>query len=219
MNITDITDEVQPEKGWGESGVPRSVGSKIVHVTEAIEALDRVGMTDREVERQRDRYSERGFDLQMCGELGFCWEDALEKVYMERRFRYQGAGFSFVRPGEVWKDGMVGSPDALEVGMRVHEIKLRWKSMRNWRLEAEEKVLMQAASYCAMTGVRECWFHVGFVMANWGFGGGIGEHNEIGPVRKVWKVEWGKRELWEHWGLMKRGRDLVLEGRREEGKI
>ena len=197
MIITDITTQTEVHPGFGKSGLPRSVGDRVVHVTEVLDKLD-------EVSGGGKKYSERGFDLQMCGELGFCWEDALEGAYAGR--------YKWERPGEVWKDGIVGSPDGLEPGVRVHEIKLRWKSLRNFDLKSEEKILMQAKSYCVMTGVRECWFHVGFVMASWGYGE-LGEPKEIGPVRKVWKCEWGKVELWEHWKMMRRGRDMVLEDR------
>jgi hypothetical protein len=79
--------------------------------------------------------------------LGLAWED----WYMPQAKAYSNAVFEY-HPGELWLDGVSGSPDALEyAGGRVvvHECKLTWDH-GSTAVESKWLWLSQIRAYCHM---------------------------------------------------------------------
>lgn len=97
--------------------------------------------------------------------MGWMWEWALSRAFADA---YAVGDLS--RTEEWERDGIVGSPDSMRMDpYRVVEFKATYRSER--KLESMEKWfwtwLVQAKSYCWMTGAREWELHALFVNGNW----------------------------------------------------
>ena len=89
--------------------------------------------------------------------IGYAWESWLKRKLAERNTRF------IAEPGEVLRDGIIGTPDGLEIiydtpqrffGLLtgttiVHEIKATWKTSAR-PIEEESMWLQQAMGYCWM---------------------------------------------------------------------
>lgn len=187
-------DKLEPrdiDPGFGDSGLPRSDG---IHVTPLI---------DRILERAFGRPSFSGgeqwnkFNL---FEAGFVWEEFLEEAFARRRT-------GIIRPDEVVKDGIAGSPDGYNVKTgELYEYKFTFKSSSMNMLD-QRRWIMQAKSYCHMMSsenrkVRRVNWMVFFVNGN---------YKGSGPLAKVFKAEFDDREIKVHWKQILKERDKVLE--------
>ncbi len=118
-------------------------------------------------------------ETRMQFEKGWLWEVALSRAFGEK---------SAHRPGEIELDGIVGSPDGVNVDDKgecfVEEYKCTAYSpdkpiTDHWRWMAQVK------AYCKMVGATKCVFRV--------------LHLRFVPVYKVWELVFSQRELDENW--------------------
>ena len=131
-----VTELVSPKFSWPGSGVDRSINQ--IHMSEI-----RDGALPDPKKAQREKQARAGgyqFDLDMCAEIGFMLEDALELCFKGRMLQvaqarpgeklYQPSLYGVDRPGEIVWDGIAQSPDGVDWANQVlHEFKFRWASM------------------------------------------------------------------------------------------
>ena len=163
--------EIQEEFPWTVTqSRERSPG---LHLTGVIKAMESI-------------LSEGGAisdDTRMQFEKGWLWEEALSQAFGQK---------AAVRVGEVWLDGIAGSPDGVVYGedgkpTAIEEYKCTAKSPNTtpadvWRW------IMQVKGYCKMVGVRRCVFRV--------------LHLSFVPVYHVWELTFSQRELDENWAAI-----------------
>lgn len=196
MEIHNIDTPYPP----ADSGEPRSEG---LHLTDIIKSI--------QAELGWD-YKGKGFeDMQLTMDLGFTWEEVLSKAHADRR--------CMVRPGEVEKDGIIGSPDGVgpNPGLKddegnilvepsneviLFEHKLTWKSIKtpitdNWYY------MTQGKAYCAMTGFSVCFWEAVYLMGN---------YKGSGPLyRKCW-VRFTEDEIKHNW-------EMIVNHAQEKGML
>lgn len=126
-------------------------------------------------------------------ELGSAFEDvmiaALAARYVENDNRY-------VQPGELFLDGMIGSPDLLDVDdYAIEEIKLTWLSS-NHDIDSKKlwKYWVQIKAYCRMAETQLGRLHVCYVNGDY--------RGERGPTYRKWEAEFTKEELQENWRML-----------------
>lgn len=135
----------------------------------------------------------------MCG--GLAWEEWLEK-------RYKGV-LAF-HPGEVSRDGVSGSPDAVHMCQWsnrpvVHEFKFTWKSVntgwkKNWYWLSQIQAYLHCLSWDG-AGVENTptvgYLHTYHVN---------GDYKGSGPIYRVMQLSFTHRELTDNWDLLSRYR-------------
>jgi len=127
-------------------------------------------------------------ELAFYGAGGFLFE----RVY-DMAHRDAVLSGDLIRPGEFERDGIIGSPDALDFAhSRVVELKMRW--MAAWKFEQLEKYfffeLLQIKCYLAMIGWTDAELTVFFVAGNW---------KPPLPCIKSVLLEFTEREIEEPW--------------------
>ncbi|KKN52296.1 hypothetical protein LCGC14_0613910 [marine sediment metagenome] len=183
-----------PKTGSGED---RTMGGGVIHLTDVIYSLEKAMGWE---------YRGHWGEAQLTMNLGFVWEDVLEETLKEREC---------VRPGEVWKDDIVGSPDGMEpdprgeAGLILTELKFTWKSSRqlpvdNWRY------MTQVKSYCFMMDLNIVIMRIIHIMGNYKGGG---------PEYKVYRIVFTDAELRENWNMILKQRDrMLVDGWGQEDK-
>ena len=171
------------------SGEERSPG---LHLTDIIKSLeDELGIG----------YKGDGFeDRFLTMEMGFWWEDVLERAWGDR---------SAVRIGEVHMDGVAGSPDGVgpdpgfidEDGIVLiepsdeiilEEYKLTWKSAK-MSLDKVWKYVTQVKAYCYMLGYNVAYFRAVYVFGYW---------NGKGPLYREARMGFSDKELKDNWSML-----------------
>jgi hypothetical protein len=127
-------------------------------------------------------------DLAFYGAGGFLWE----RIWSEAH-RDAVLSESIIRPGEFFRDGIAGSPDAIDLdnGLVV-ELKCRWMSSNKFN-QLEKYFyfeLLQIKCYLAMVGLTEAEFTVFFVCGDW--------RPPIPCVRSA-RLSFTDREIQEAW--------------------
>lgn len=181
MEIIDLNVKFEP-KG---SGLPRSKASETghIHLTTVIKYI--------ESKIDPNKYANSAWDLDPTGEIGFFWEDLLEMVFANRMGQ---------RPGEVLKDGIVGSPDGInidpwdKVPIVDEEYKCTWKSSNspvtdNWYY------MTQFQSYCYMMDTNVTLLHILYLN---------GDYRGSGPCYRQYRIEFSQQELQETWDMIRR---------------
>jgi len=170
-----------------EPGPPRSAG---LHVSSLIKAIC--------FKLEPERFGGEITDWTRI-ELGFTVEKVIERAWSERRT-------DVFRPGEIAKDGISGSPDALSFdddGPVVEEIKCTWMSSRG--CPEDRKFwhwLVQIKAYCHLTEATRARLHVVFV------NGDYAQHRE--PTYLCWDLQFSPGEIAENWMmLLNQKRDLA----------
>jgi len=164
------------------SGVPRSEGlhvSKIIH-----DLADELGFGNKPSK------SSRSIDesmLNKMGEIGFMWEDVLSRVFGDRLGD---------RPGEIEDDGIIMSPDGINVDdggdLILEEYKFTWRSDR--RLPMENWVWMaQTKAYCRAIGATAVVFRVLYC---------CGDYTPPFPKYYEYKITFTYRDLEENWSMI-----------------
>jgi len=165
----------------------RSVGR--IHVSEVIRWID-----NRVIHRgERKPYDEMSpSEKKRMGSytsMGWLWEDLLENSLAP----VFGAA-EYIKTGEIELDGIVGTPDGLELsGLTVDEMKATWRSSRrpietdfwNW--------LTQVKAYCFMLRLQRVSLRVFFVN---------GDYRDSGPQVKQFDIEFTERELQDNWRMI-----------------
>ena len=102
-------------------------------------------------------------------EAGFMWEELLSAIFARRA---AGAPDRF-RPGEVMRDGIIGSPDALvgdpELGLVLEEYKCTWKSSRSFDLYDKRYLpwLLQIQAYLSLVDLTVARLYVFHINGNY----------------------------------------------------
>lgn len=120
--------------------------------------------------------------------LGRLWEVQLSNaLFKEPRY---------VRPGEVERDGIIGSPDCVDTEeWLVQEFKVTWVSYRDFESKLKfTEYLWQVKSYCYMLGMVRAHLIVLFVCGNW--------REDPVPRPQQWSLLFTAQELQEHWRAM-----------------
>ena len=167
------------------SAVIRSLCLKLGHFE------DDVNATDAEKTQRQTRW-----------ELGSSFEDALVAAMVERRLKDDPARYA--RPGELTKDGLIGTPDLLDLtDWAVIEIKLTWLSSRH-DLDSVKfwKYLVQIMAYCAMVGTRLGHLHVCHINGDY--------KKDRGPTYNVWECKFTPQEIDENFRMLKSQSDVMV---------
>lgn len=175
MEVCTLEEEFAP-KG---SGLPRSDPEETgkLHVSTII----------RYVETKLGLATVADWNLNVAAEVGFLWEDVLSATFAARMA---------ARLEEVEKDGIVGSPDGLNVyeGELVNEeYKCTWRSMLR-AIEDNWYYMTQFKSYCYMLGVYTTIARVLYLFGDW--------RDNKGPQYRVYKIDFTETELKENWDMI-----------------
>jgi hypothetical protein len=131
-------------------------------------------------------------DLAFYGAGGFLFERVFDMAHRDAVL-----SGDLIRPGEFERDGIIGSPDALDfANSRVVETKCRWMSAR--KFDALEKnfffELLQIKCYLAMIGWTQAELSVFFVCGNWA--------PPVPCIRSV-LLDFSEREIEEAWSSVR----------------
>ncbi len=123
---------------------------------------------------------------------GVVWEYLLEAAMAKLATTGTPA---LIRPGEVEKDGIICTLDAVSVGdWVVHEFKFTWMSSRD--AVGHKKFyhwLLQLKAYCYALGTNHARLHAFFVM---------GDYKGSGPQPLAWDLQFTDLELRETWEML-----------------
>ncbi len=181
MNVTDISNEAgYPDCLEGPTNCnnePRSTGT--LHLSTIYRDI-------HETLAPREPIPEE--DLAFYAAGGWLWERIWDLAHLDAIKRDL-----VIRPGEFERDGIVGSPDSLDLDkIRLIELKCRWMSSK--KFDHLEKYfwyeLLQIRGYLAMLGWTEAELHVMFLCGDW--------RPPVPCVRSV-LLEFTKREVEEAW--------------------
>jgi hypothetical protein len=190
-----------PFEGKG-SGVPRTTGAGIIHLSDVIRFI--------EVQNNTDFKDDGTWDSAMTQEAGFIWERALELAYADRMA---------VRPGEFICDGITCSPDGIgtdvdifdpETGEQLihgtgqvclEEYKFTWKSTvkKEGNLLKEQsptnnwKYMTQVMSYCHVIGTPICVMRIFHVN---------GDYRGRRPIPRLCRIVFTQEELDNNWNMI-----------------
>ena len=125
----------------------------------------------------------------LWAQTGFLWERALAEAFRDA-YPY------IVRPGEITKDGIVMSPDGINLKYdMLEEYKCTWSSSNKkpWDIW---KWMTQTKGYCYGLGVLSCYFRV------WYVNGSYGKGSAYGPEYKAYIINFTQSELDENWEMV-----------------
>lgn len=159
MHVTELDNSPYPDciaSVPSETGEPRSVGT--LHLSTIYRDMEEQALL-----RKKPTMDEK--ELAWYGAGGYLWEHAFSLAHREAVLRGD-----LVRPGEWELDGIVGSPDGIDIpNWRVVETKFRWMSSAKFdRLEEHFWLeLVQVRGYCKMVHSQECALWVFFCNGDW----------------------------------------------------
>lgn len=174
-------DKLFPAKG---SGLPRSEDPDRPHVTNL---LREIGAKTKLM----PDYSSSTWDVGLAGDVGFMWEEVLTLVLGKRMAEVY-------RPGEIERDGIVGSPDGLgddpwsQHPLVIEEYKATWRSSRNMPWE-NWYWMGQGKAYCHMMDIPVLIMRI--VHLN-------GDYAGSGPIYRVARIEFTEEELQANWRML-----------------
>lgn len=128
-------------------------------------------------------------DLDAFAVIGRLWERVLaDALYTPPRYD---------RPGEIEKDGILGSPDAVDFEeCAVREMKVTWVSAKRFEERVKFRLYCwQAGAYCHMLDWPRCIFDVLHVR---------GDYTTGVPIARQYKVLWTPQELKGNWAMLRR---------------
>ena len=124
----------------------------------------------------------------LWAQTGFLWERALADAF-QREHPY------IIRPGEVELDGIVGSPDGIDLKDNIlEEYKCTWLSTKNASPGQVWKWITQTKGYCKMLGLKECRFRIWYINGDYG--------KNFGPQYKEFLAQYTQSELDENWDMI-----------------
>lgn len=139
------------------------------------------------------------WDMVAAAEVGFLWEDLLSYVLADRYA---------ARLSEVEKDGIVGSPDGLNIydpffnsSLHNEEYKATWRSVKKTPPDIWYW-MTQFKSYCYMLGVDVSIVRVLYLN---------GDYKGSGPISMVYGLRFTDQELKENWEMILKHRDEMME--------
>lgn len=186
MRVTELEADHYPDCIVGtptESGSGRSQGT--LHLSTVYRDMEEQALLAR-----KNQMTEN--ELSWYGAAGYLWEHVFSMAHREA-FMHGG----MVRPDEWECDGIVGSPDVIDVGhWRVIELKFRWMSSNKFdQLEKHFWLeLVQIKGYCKMTGCTEAELWVFFCNGDY--------HPPRPNVRGV-LLNFSEQEIEESWLIIR----------------
>lgn len=168
-----------------------------LHVTDII-AVIMAAVDPAKARRNQTAFTQT--ELENYQELGFLWEDLLSKVFARRAADRSEDGAVRWRPGEVTKDGIIGSPDgvvAYTTGAIVgEEYKCTWKSSKEFDLYDKRylKWLIQMQAYCHLLDLRTYDLHVLHLNGDW---------TDYVPQVRSYRLTFGDAEIADQWTSLK----------------
>ena len=186
MHVTELDNSAYPECIAGtpsESGEARSVGT--LHLSTIYRDMEQQALL-----RRKPEMDER--ELAWYGAGGYLWEHAFAMAH--RAAVIHG---DLVRPGEWELDGIVGSPDGIDIlNWRVVETKFRW--MSSDKFDQLEKYfwleLVQVRGYCKMIHSQESLLWVFFCNGN---------YRPPRPVVRGKLLQFSEQEIEESWAMIR----------------
>ncbi len=189
------------------SGLPRSDAKEtgIVHVSDVI----------KYVQAKVDPIKDNDWDLPMAAEVGFLWEEVYSTAFADR--------YATIRPDEVIKSGMVGSPDGVcfedvyvvdpapgpenkvLIGAKLcdEEYKATWRHMR----KTPDQIwywMTQFKSYCFMLDTDTTYVKILYV---------VGDYRGSGPQYREYRLKFTEYEIYDNWKML----ELNLEEMKRKG--
>ena len=186
MRIVERFIDLDP-LAMSRSRVDRSTDK--VHVSEVIRWID-----NRVIHRgQRKPYEDLSpNEKKRMGNyvsVGYAWEDLLAQSLAPV------FGGEYVRTGEIELDGIVGTPDGLELtGLAIDETKATWRSSRRSIETDFWSWFVQIKAYCHILQVPRASLRVFFVN---------GDYRDSGPQIKCFDIDFSQRELEDNWRMIK----------------
>jgi hypothetical protein len=136
--------------------------------------------------------------------VGYAWEDLLAQSLAPV------FGGEYVRTGEIELDGIVGTPDGLELnGMAVDETKATWRSSRRDISTDFWSWMVQVKAYCHMLQLNRVSLRVFFVNGNYA---------DSGPQVKQFDLIFEPRELQDNWTMICRNAE-AMEKEKRSGSV
>ena len=166
--------------------VPRTGG---LHLSDVLNYMEITMGTDR---------GDDDVDYTQYRNLGFAWEYYLDAVLQDL----------VERPTEITEDGIIMTPDAIDMeGWVVEEWKATFKSIRpvlsSWPPHSEIDIdafeynywrwFVQVKSYCRVMDTTRCRFRVLWIN---------GTYAGSGPIQRVIEIDFTSRELEENWAMV-----------------
>lgn len=138
---------------------------------------------------KRDPMDENTLKCYRAG--GFLWEQALELAFINANETER-----YVRPGEITRDGITGSPDLIDaVEWAVEECKCTWRSSA--KLDALEKNfwiwMVQMKGYCYLIGTQVARLRVFFINGN---------YRGSGPQVRYLEFKFSQKEITDNWAML-----------------
>lgn len=180
MKIREIGGDLAQLIISSEQAVPRQPG---IHVSDVIKYLrDTIGKTAKWEKSE----------LETSAQLGRIWETVVARLIADATLDSQRV----VRPGQLECDGIIGSPDGIDLeDAAVIEYKCTWRSARH-RIESEFPYYWwQIKSYCHMANCSVARLYVLFIN---------GDYKGTGPVVKAWEMKFTNTELKSNWDMIKK---------------
>jgi hypothetical protein len=177
---------------------PRTAG---VHLSQIVRHIAIANGVLAQVAADAAAEDKDNFDVERMA-AGCAWEE-----WLAARLRRRNADFWF-HPGEFARDGISGTPDALELGMAgtpdadlqiVDEFKFTWKGSHK-PIEAQWMWWTQLKGYCALVGATRGILHVYYCNS---------DYRNSTRRYYVYDATFGEQELAETWEMLVRHRDMV----------
>jgi hypothetical protein len=156
----------------GSGNLERSPG---LHLSDVIRDLEKALGTDR---------SGSGWDMDPTWNTGLLWEEVLSTAYRDHMI---------IRVGEVVKDGIIMTPDGLNIDTyELEEYKATWKSSKNKPWD-NNKWMWQVKAYCLALDTLVCVMRVLYV---------VGDYKGSGPQYVCCRLQFTELELAENWQML-----------------
>lgn len=188
MQIEEL--EALPSHYFSEEAQSRE-RSKGLHLSDILESV-------QQTLEPRD-YDSEGRDWEPYRKLGFIGEKALKAAYLQSAID-QG---DLIDPGEIIEEGIIMSPDGLNLTGNLEEWKVTWKSLNKVAQHgidgAFPRWFWQMKGYCHGLGTNVAILRVFWVNGDyrWLRGG-----EDSGPEEKCWKFTFTERELMDNWSML-----------------
>jgi hypothetical protein len=191
--LTDITASYAPFK----SGLPRAPG---LHLTAVIKSL---------MNKLGHGKTAPGWEMNVCADIGFLWEDALAWAYRDKRMGCTCHGITgdIFRPPPMQIDGIWMSPDGVGPDIEGgepwanHEYKCTWRSVNKSPLD-DFYWSTQFQSYARGLGTRVTIVHVMYL---------LGDYKGSGPLHRVWRIVWDTDYMEQTWGMILREKEVMTD--------
>lgn len=165
-----------------------------LHVSDIIRHIENTVTKPGQRPSRSDMSKEELRRMGNYAQMGFVWEQLVRDALAP--LLYDAHGHELVSPGPVERDGIVGTPDRLDLANEsVEETKATWRSSRRPIDTDFWPWWVQIKAYCHMLRVQSATLPVFFVN---------GDYRNSGPQMRKWYAEFTREELEMNWDMLKR---------------